>query len=169
MIVRRLFIICAIFIVGLFLSLQTFASGFDKPDPAFKLAVTLFPIDGGQLYVGDVDRDKKTFRLHLRHIGKNSKWVYYYASASAFVNEDGDVEPDNAVASIEYPHYTASVIGNTFRKARVRILFSPRGDGKGFFKEAGHVIFQECATKTFEAKNWKCTGWEYLGTLPGFQ
>ncbi|MCR4289542.1 MAG: hypothetical protein NUV86_04695, partial [Candidatus Scalindua sp.] len=107
--------------------------------------------------------------LHLRHIGKDSKWVYYYASASAFVNEDGDVEPDNAVASIEYPQYTASVIGNTFRKARVRILFSPRGDGKGFFKEAGHVIFQECATKTFEAKNWKCTGWEYLGTLPGFQ
>ncbi len=84
------------------------------------------------------------------------------------MNEDGDVEPDNAAASIEYPHYIASVIGNTFRKARVRILFSPRGDGKGFFKEAGHVIFQECATKTFEAKDWKCTGWEYLGTLPGF-
>jgi hypothetical protein len=168
-ITKRLSIICAGFIVGLFLSLQTFATEFDKPDPTFKLAATLFPIDGGQLYVGSVDKNKKTFRLHLRHIGKNSKWVYYYASASAFVNEDGDVEPDNAVASIEYPHYTASVIGNTFRKARVRVLFRPRGDGKGFFKEAGHVIFQECATKTFEAKNWKCTGWEYLGTLPGFQ
>lgn len=141
----------------------------ERADPTFKLAVTLLPIDGGELYVGDVDRDKKTFRLHLRHIGKDSKWVYYYANAGAFVNEDGDVEPDNAVASLIYPQYTASVIGNTFRKARVRILFSPRGDGKGFFKEAGHVIFQECATKTFEAKNWKCTGWEYLGTLPGFQ
>lgn len=166
---KRLSIICAVFIIGLFLSLQTFASEWDKPDPAFKLAVTLSPIDGGQLYVGSVDRDRKTFRLHLRHIGKDSKWVYYYAIASAFVNEDGDVEPDNAVASIEYPHYTASVIGNTFRKARVRVLFSPRGNGKGFFKEAGHVIFQECSTKTFEAENWKCTGWEYLGTLPGFQ
>jgi hypothetical protein len=169
MINKRLSIICTVLIVGLILSLQTFASEWDKPDPTFKLAVTLSPIDGGQLYVGDVDRDKKTFRLHLRHIGKDSKWVYYYASASAFVNEDGDVEPDNAVATIEYPQYTASVIGNTFRKARVRILFSPRGDGKGFFKEAGHVIYQECATKTFEAKSWKCTGWEYLGTLPGFQ
>jgi len=168
-IVKRLYIICTIFIVGLFMPLQTFASGLDEPDPAFKLAAALSPIDGGELYVGNVDRDKKTFRLHLRHIGKNSKWVYYYASASAFVNEDGDVEPDNAVASLVYPQYTASVIGNTFRKARVRILFSPRGDGKGFFKEAGHVIFQECATKTFEAKNWKCTGWEYLGTLPGFE
>ena len=168
MIVKRLSIICAVFILGLFLSLQIFASELNKPDPTFRLAATLSPMDGGQLYVGDVDRDKKTFRLHLRHIGKNSKWVYYYASASAFVDDDGDVEPDNALASIEYPHYTASVIGNTFRKARVRILFNPRGDGKGFFKEAGHVIFQECATKTFEAKDWKCTGWEYLGTLTGF-
>ena len=168
MINKRLSVICAVFIVGLFLALQTFASEFDKPDPAFKLAATLLPIDGGRLYVGSVDRDKKTFRLHLRHIGKDSKWVYYYASSSAFVNEDGDVEPDNAVASIEYPQYTASVIGNTFRKARVRVLFIPRDGGKGFFKEAGHVIFQECATKTFEAKNWKCTGWEFLGRLPGF-
>ena len=168
MIVKKLSMICAVFIVGLILSLQSFASGLNEPDPTFKLAATLSPIDGGQLYVGDVDRDKQTFRLHLRHIGKNSKWVYYYANASAFVNEDGDVEPDNAVATIEYPQYTASVIGNTFRKARVRILFHPRGDGKGFFKEAGQVIYQKCATKTFEAKNWKCTGWEYLGTLPGF-
>lgn len=168
MIFKILSTICTVFIVGIFLSLQTFASEWDKPDPAFKLAVTLSPIDGGLLYVGDVDRDKKTFRLHLRHIGKDSKWVYYYASASAFVNEDGVVEPDSAVASIEYPHYIASVIGNTFRRARIRVLFSSRGDGKGFFKGAGHVIFQECATKTFEAKNWKCTGWEYLGTLPGF-
>jgi len=87
MINKKLSIICAVLIVGLFLSLQTFASEFDKPDPTFKLAVTLFPIDGGRLYVGSVDRDKKTFRLHLRHIGKDSKWVYYYASASAFVNE----------------------------------------------------------------------------------
>ena len=169
MIVKRLSMFCIVFIAGLFLSLQSFAGGLDEPDPTFKLDATLFPIDGGQLYVGDVDRDKQTFRLHLRHIGKNSKWIYYYASASAFVNEDGDIEPDNAVASIEYPHYIASVIGNTFRKARVRVLFSSRGDGKGFFEEAGHVIFQECATKTFEAKNWKCTGWEYLGTLSGFQ
>jgi hypothetical protein len=167
-IVKNLSTVCAVFIVGLFLSLHTFASEFDKPDPTFKLAVTLFPIDGGQLYIGSVDRDKKTFRIHLRHIGKDSKWVYYYASASAVVNEDGDVESDSAVASIEYPQYTASVIGNTFRRARIRVLFDSRGDGKGFFKEAGHVIFQECATKTFEAKNWNCTGWEYLGTLPGF-
>ncbi len=169
MTVKRLSVICAVFVAGLFLSLQSFASGFDKPDPTFKLAVTLFPIDGGKLYIGDIDRDKKTFRLHLRHIGKNGKWVYYYATASAFVNEDGDVEPDNAEASIEYSQYTASVIGNTFRKARVRVLFSPRGDGKGFFKEAGHVIFQKCSTRTFKAENWECTGWEYLGTLPGFQ
>jgi len=166
---KKLSIICAVFIIGFFLSLQTFASELDKPDPAFKMAATLSPIDGGKLYIGGIDKDKKTFRLHLRHIGKDSKWVYYYASASAFVNEDGVVEVDSAVASIEYPHYTASVIGNTFRKATVKILFSQRGDGKGFFKEAGQVIFQECATKTFEAKNWNCTGWEYLGTLPGFQ
>jgi len=168
MIIKKISIICAVFIPGIFLSLQTFASELNEPDPAFKLAATLSPIDGGQLYVGDIDRDKKTFRLHLRHIGKNSKWVYYYASSGAFVNEDGEVESDNSVASIEYPQYTASVIGNTFRKASVRILFSPRGDGNGFFKEAGHVIFQQCSTKTFEAKNWNCTGWEYLGTLPGF-
>lgn len=168
-IAKKLSMICAVFVVGLFLQLQTFASELDKPDPAFKLAVTLFPIDGGRLYIGSIDKDKKTFRLHLRHIGKDGKWVYYYASASAFVNEDGDVESDSAVASIEYPQYTASVIGNTFRKASVRVLFSPRGDGKGFFKESGQVIFQKCATKTFEAKNWNCTGWEYLGTLPGFQ
>ena len=168
MIVKNLSTVCAVFIVGLFLSLQTFASELDKPDSTFKLAATLFPIDGGRLYVGSVDRDKKTFRIHLRHIGKDSKWVYYYASACAVVNEDGDVESDSAVASIEYPQYTASVIGNTFRRARIRVLFDSRGDGKGFFKEAGHVIFQECATKTFEVKNWNCTGWEYLGTLPGF-
>ncbi len=168
MIVKRLSIICAVYMLGLFLSLQIFASELNKPDPTFRMAATLSPMDGGQLYVGDIDRGKKTFRLHLRHIGKDSKWVYYYSNAGAFVDDDGVVEPDSAVASIEYPQYTASVIGNTFRKATVRILFSPRGDGKGFFKEAGHVIFQECATKTFEAKNWKCTGWEYLGTLPGF-
>ncbi len=168
MIVKKLSIICAVFILGLLLSSQTFASGLDKPDPTFKLAATFFPIDGGRLYIGNVDRDKKTFRIHLRHIGKNSKWVYYYASSSTFVNEDGDVEPDNAVASLEYPQYTASVIGNTFRKVRVRILLNPRGDGNGFFKETGHVIFQKCSTKTFEAKNWKCTGWEFLGKLPGF-
>ncbi len=169
MITKKLLIIYTVFLVGLFLSLKTFASEFGKPDPAFKPAVTLSPIDGGQLYIGGIDKDKKTFQLHLRHIGKDGKWVYYYANASVFVNEDGDVESDSAVASIEYPQYTASVIGNTFRKARVMILFSSRGDGKGFFKEAGQVIFQECATKTFEAKNWNCTGWEYLGTLPGFQ
>ena len=171
MIVIRLSMISVIFVVGLFLSLplQTFADEFDKPDPTFRLTATLSPIDGGQFYIGGVNKDKKTFRIHLRHIGKDGKWVYYYASASASVNEDGDVETDSAVASIEYPHYTASVIGNTFRKVRVRVLFSPRGDGKGFFKEAGQVIFQACATKTFEAKNWDCTGWEYLGTLPGFQ
>ncbi len=169
MVAEKLSIICAVFIVGLFLSLQTFASELDKPDPAFKPVVTLSPIDGEQLYIGGIDKDKKTFQLHLRHIGKDGKWVYYYASASAIVNEDGDVESDSAAASIEYPQYTASVIGNTFRKATVRILFSHRGDGKGFFKEAGQVIFQKCATKTFEAKNWSCAGWEYLGTLPGFQ
>ncbi|MDP6924049.1 MAG: hypothetical protein R2568_07000 [Candidatus Scalindua sp.] len=169
MIAKKLSIVCAVFIVGLFISLQILADEFDKPDPTFKLAATLSPIDGGQLYIGGVDKDKKTFRLHLRHIGKDGKWVYYYASASAFVNEDGDVESDSAVASIEYPQYTASVVGNTFRKATVRILFSHRGDGKGFFKEAGQVIFQKCATKTFEVKNWSCTGWEYLGTLSGFQ
>ena len=169
MVVKRLSMICAFFAVGIFLSLQTFAGESDKPDPTFRLNATLYPIDGGQLYIGDVNKDKKTFRLHLRHIGKDGKWVYYYASASAPVNEDGDVETDSAVASIEYPQYIASVIGNTFRKARVRVLFSHRGDGEGFFKEAGQVIFQECATKTFEAKNWNCTGWEYLGTLPGFQ
>ncbi len=169
MFVKRLSIIYTVFLVGLFLSLQVFASEFDKPDRTFKPAVTLSPIDGGRLYIGGIDKDKKTFRLHLRHFGKDGKWVYYYASASAFVDEDGGVEPDSAIASIEYPQYTASVIGNTFRKASVRILFDSRGDGKGFFKEAGQVIFQECATKTFEAKNWNCTGWEYLGTLPGFQ
>ncbi len=168
-ITKKISIICAVLVVGLFLSIQVFARELDKPDPAFKPAVTLFPIDGGQLYIGGIDKDTKTFQLHLRHIGQDGKWVYYYASASASVNEDGDVEADSAVASIEYPQYTASVIGNTFRKARVRILFNPRDDGKGFFKEAGQVIFQECATKTFEAKNWNCTGWEYLGTLPGFQ
>ena len=169
MVVKRLSMICAFFAVGIFLSLQTFAGESDKPDPTFRLNATLYPIDGGQLYIGDVNKDKKTFRLHLRHIGKDSKWVYYYANASAFVDEDGDIEPDSAVASIEYPHYTASVIGNTFRRARIRVLFSSRGDGKGFFKGAGHVIFQECSTKAFEAKDWSCTGWEYLGTLPGFQ
>lgn len=169
MVFKKLSIISAVFVVVIVLQLETFASELDTPDPAFKLAATLFPIDGGRLYVGSVDRDKKTFRLHLRHIGKDSKWVYYYANASAFVDEDGDIEPDSAVASIEYPHYTASVIGNTFRRARIRVLFSSRGDGKGFFKGAGHVIFQECSTKAFEAKDWSCTGWEYLGTLPGFQ
>ncbi len=168
MIAKRLSMICVVFIVEIFLSLQIIASELDKPDPTFRLAATLSPIDGGQLLLGDIDRDKKTFRLHLRHIGKDNKWVYYYASSGAFVSEDGSVEADNAEASIIYPQYTTSIIGNTFRKARVRVLFSPRGDGKGFFKEAGHVIYQKCATKTFEAKNWKCTGWEYLGTLTGF-
>ncbi len=168
MIVKRISIICAVFIAGIFISLQSFASESLEPDPTFKLAATFFPIDGGRLYIGNVDRDKKTFRLHLRYIGENGEWIYYYAGSSTFVDENGDTEPDNAAASIEYPQYTASVIGNTFRKVRVRILFSPRGDGKGFFKETGHVIFQKCATKTFEAENWKCTGWEFLGRLPGF-
>ncbi len=168
MTIKKVSIICAVFILGLFLSLQTFARGLDEPDLTFRLAATLYPIDGGRLYIGNVDRDKKTFRLHLRHIGKNGEWLYYYTDSSTVVNEDGDVEHDNAVASLEYPQYTASIIGNTLRIARVRILFSPRGDGKGFFKEAGHVLFQKCATKTFEAKNWNCTGWEYLGKLPGF-
>ncbi|GAX62397.1 protoheme ferro-lyase [Candidatus Scalindua japonica] len=168
MIIKMVSIISAVLLVGLFITLKAFASELKEPDPSFKLAATLSPIDGGQLYVGDIDRKKKTFRLHLRHIGKDSNWVYYYENASAFVNEDGYVELDNAQASIVYPQYTFSIIGNTFRKATVRILFNPRDDGKGFFKEAGQVIYQQCATNTFEAKNWKCTGWEYLGTLPGF-
>ena len=168
MILKRVLVIYAVCLVGIFVSLQTFANSALEPDPSFKVAATFFPIDGGQLYIGNIDKDKKTFRLHLRHFGKNSEWIYYYASADIFTDENGEMETDNAVACIEYPQYTRSIIGDTYRRVTVKLLFSQRGEGNAFFKEAGHVIYQKCTTKRNKKENWNCTGWEYLGRLPGF-
>ncbi len=59
MIAKRLSMICVVFIVEIFLSLQIIASELDKPDPTFRLAATLSPIDGGQLLLeGDVLRQQ---------------------------------------------------------------------------------------------------------------
>ncbi len=167
MIIKRV-LFCSIFLVGLFVSLQTFASGLLEPDPSFEVAATFFPIDGGRIHIGNIDKDKKSFRLHLRHFGKNSEWIYYYDSADIATDENGEVEPDNTEACIEYPQYTRSIIGDTYRRVRVRILFDQRGEGDGFFKVAGHVIYLKCTTKRNKKENWDCTGWEYLGRLPGF-
>ncbi len=167
MIIKRV-LFCSFFLVGIFLSLQTFASSSLEPDPSFERTTTFFPIDGGKIHIGNIDKDKKTFRIHLRHFGKNSEWIYYYASADIIVDENGEVEPDNAEAFIEFPQYTRSVIGDTYRRTTVRILFSQRGEGNGFFKVAGHVIYQKCTTKINKKEGWDCTGWEYLGRLPGF-
>lgn len=170
MIIKRVIVVFfAVFLSGLSVSLKTFADGSLEPDPAFRVAATFFPIDGGEIHIGNIDRKKKTFRLHIRHFGKDSEWIYYYAGADVFTDENGEVEPDNAVACIEYPQYTSSVVGNTFRQARVRILFSQRDEGDGFFKVAGHVIYQKCTTNVNKKEDWNCTGWEYLGRLPGFQ
>ncbi len=168
MIIKRVLVICAVFLVGAFASLQTFASSSLEPDPSFERTTTFFPIDGGKIHIGNIDKDKKTFRIHLRHFGEKSEWIYYYASADIFTAQNGVTESDNAEACIEYPQYTSSVIGNTFRRVRVRILFSQRGGGDGFFKVAGHVIYQKCTTKINKKEDWNCSGWEYLGRLPGF-
>ncbi len=168
MIIKRVLLIYAVFMAGIFVSLQTFASNSLEPDPSFKRTATFFPIDGGKIHIGNIDKDKKTFRIHLRHFGKNSEWIYYYASANLFVNENKGVEPDNAEAFIEFPQYTRSVIGDTYRRAKIRILFDQRGNGDGFFKVPGHVIYQKCTTKINKKEDWNCTGWEYLGRLPGF-
>ncbi len=168
MIIKRVLVVCAALFVGIIVSLQTFASDSLEPDPSFELNATLFPIDGGKIYIGNIDKDKKTFRLHLRHFGENSEWIYYYTNANIFKDENGEVEPDNAEACIEYPQYTRSIIGDTYRRVTVKLLFSQRGEGNGFFKEAGHVIYQKCSTKKNKKENWNCTGWEYLGRLPGF-
>lgn len=169
MIFRKiLLIVCALFLAGLPISLHAFADESHETDPGFKEVAIFFPIDGGRLHIGNVDRDTMSFRLHLSHFGKDSEKIFYYADSGAFVDEDGQVEPDNTVACVEYPQYTNSVIGTTYRRARVRILFSQRGEGNGFFKEAGHVIYEKCATNKPETGEWKCTGWEYLGRLPGF-
>ncbi len=168
MIVKRVLIVCAVFLTGISISLQTFANDSLEPDHSFELNATFFPIDGGKIHIGNIDKNKKTFRLHLRHFGKNSEWIYYYTSANIVKDENGEVEPDNAEACIEYPQYTRSIIGDTYRRVRVRILFDQRGEGDGFFKEAGHVIYQKCSTKKNKKENWDCTGWEYLGRLSGF-
>ncbi len=168
MIFSKVFVVCAVFLTGLFVSLQIFAGVLLEPDPSFERRATFYPIDGGEIHVGDIDKDKKTFRLHLRHFGKSSEWVYYYAEADIFTDKSGKAEPDNAEACIEYPQYTTSIIGDTFRRVRVRILFDQRGKGDGFFKVPGHVIYQKCTTNINKKENWNCTGWEYLGRLPGF-
>ena len=161
MIIKRVLFVFSVFLAGIFVSLQAFAGGLLEPDPSFDLAATFFPIDGGKIHSGNIDKEKKTF-------GKNSEWVYYYANADIFTDENGEVEPDNAEASIEFPQYTRSVIGDTYRRATVRILFNQRGEGNGFFKVAGHVIYQKCTTNINKKEDWDCTGWEYLGRLPGF-
>ncbi len=168
MIIKRVFVVYAVFLVGMFVSLQTFASSSLEPDPSFDRDATFFPIDGGKIHIGNINKDKKSFRIHLRHFGKNSEWVYYYANADIPTDENGKVELDNAEACIEYTQYTSSVIGDTYRQAKIRILFSQRGEGDGFFKVAGHVIYQKCSTKINKKEDWNCSGWEYLGRLPGF-
>ncbi len=166
--IKKVLFICAAFLSGLSVSLQIFASSSLDPDPSFKVAATFFPIDGGKIHVGNIDKDKKTFRLHFRHFGKNSEWIYYYTNAEIFTDKNGETEPDNAEACIEYPQYTRSIIGDTHRRVRVRILFDKRGKGDGFFKVPGHVIYQKCTTNINKKVDWNCTGWEYLGRLPGF-
>ena len=60
MIIKRV-LFCSIFLAGIFVSLQTFASDLLEPDPSFQLTATFFPIDGGKIHIGNIDKDKKTF------------------------------------------------------------------------------------------------------------
>ena len=91
-------------------------------------------------------------------------------SADVFTDESGEMaEPDNAEACIEYPQYTTSIIGDTYRRVRVRILFRSAWRREMVSsKKPGHVIYQKCTTNINKKENWNCTGWEYLGRLPGF-